>query len=46
MENNSTLEKVLLVCSSNAELLRIVGATLDSKAAFLPQKYEEEKLEN
>ena len=35
MENNSTLEKVLLVCSRKAELLRLVGATFDSKVASL-----------
>ena len=35
MENNSTLKKVLLVCNRNAELLRLVGATFDSKVAFL-----------
>ena len=31
MENNSTLEKVSLVCNRNAELLRLVGATFESK---------------
>ena len=35
LENNSTLEKVLLVCNSNAKLLRLVEATIDSKVAFL-----------
>ena len=35
MENNSTLEKVLLVCNRNAELLQVVGATFDSKVASL-----------
>ena len=35
MENNSTLEKVLLVCNRNAELLRLVGATFDFKMASL-----------
>ena len=35
MENNSTLEKVLLVCHRNAELLQLVGGTFDSKAASL-----------
>ena len=35
MENNPTLEKVLLVCNRNAELLRLVGASFDSKVAFL-----------
>ena len=33
MEKNLTLEKVLIVCNRNAELL--VGATIDSKVAFL-----------
>ena len=35
MKNNATLEKVLLVCKKNAVLLRLVGATLDFKVAFL-----------
>ena len=35
MENNSTLEKVLLVCNRNTELLRLVGATFDIKVASL-----------
>ena len=35
MENNSTLEKFLLECNRNAKLLRLVGATFDSKVAFL-----------
>ena len=35
MENNSPLENVLLVCNKNADLLRSVGATFDSKVAFL-----------
>ena len=35
MENKSTLEKVLLVCNRNGELLRLVGATSDSKVASL-----------
>ena len=35
MENNSMLEKVLLICNRNAELLRLVVATFDSKVAFL-----------
>ena len=35
MENNSTLVKVLLVCNRNAELLRLVETTFDSKVAFL-----------
>ena len=34
MENNSTLEKILLVCNRNVELLRLLGATFDSKVAF------------
>ena len=33
MENNLTLEKVLLVCNRNAELERLVGATFDWKLA-------------
>ena len=33
MEDNSTLEQVSLVCKSNAELLRLVEATFDSKVA-------------
>ena len=40
MENNRTLEKVLLVCNRNAELLRLVGATFNSKVD------EEEKFHN
>ena len=35
IENNSTLEKVLLVCIRNAELLRLVEAIFDSKVASL-----------
>ena len=35
MVNNSTLEKVLLVCNRNAELLRLVRATFDSKVVSL-----------
>ena len=35
MEYNSMLEKVLLVCNRNIELLRLVGATFVSKVAFL-----------
>ena len=38
MENNSMLKKVLLVCNKNAELLRLVGATFESKV--------EEKFDN
>ena len=45
MENNSKLEKVLLACNRNAELLRLVGATFDSKNNFL-QKNEEKKFDN
>ena len=33
MENNLTLEKILLVFNRNAELLRLVGATFYSKVA-------------
>ena len=33
MDNNSTLEKVLLMCNRNADLLQLVEATLDSKVA-------------
>ena len=35
MENKLKLTKVLLVCNRNAELLRLVRATFDSKLAFL-----------
>ena len=35
LENNSTLEKILLVFNRYAELLRLVGATFDSKVASL-----------
>ena len=35
MENNSTLEKILLVFKRNDELLRLVGATFYSKVASL-----------
>ena len=35
MENNSTLENVLLVCNRNAKLLLLVGATFISKLASL-----------
>ena len=35
MENNSTLEKVLLVCKRNAQVLKLAGTTLDSKVASL-----------
>ena len=37
MENNSKLEKVLRtsVCNNKGELLRLVGATFDSKVTSL-----------
>ena len=35
LENNSTLEKVLLICNRNAELLRLVAVSFDSKVANL-----------
>ena len=35
MKNSLTLENVLLACNRNAELLRLVGAPYDSKAASL-----------
>ena len=35
MKNNTTLEKVLLVCNRNAELLRLVKANFNSKVAPL-----------
>ena len=35
IKNNSMFEKVLLVCNRNAELLRLIGATIDSKVASL-----------
>ena len=35
MENNSTLEQVLLVCNRNAELLRLVGAIFYFKVTSL-----------
>ena len=41
MENNSTLEKILLVFNRNAELLRLVGTTFYSKMASLRRKDEE-----
>ena len=43
MENNSTLEKVLLVCNRNRQILWLVGATFQSGFS---QKVEEEKCEN
>ena len=33
MENNPTLEKVILVCNRNAELWRLVEVTFDSKVS-------------
>ena len=38
MVNNLRLDKVLLVCNRNAELLRLVEATFDSKVAFHRRK--------
>ena len=35
MENNTTLEQVLLVCNWNVELLGLVEATFDYKVASL-----------
>ena len=35
MDNNSSLEQVLLVFNRNAELLQLVGTASDSKAASL-----------
>ena len=35
MEYDLTLEKVLLMCNRNAELLRLVGGTFDSQVASL-----------
>ena len=35
VENSPKLKKVLLVCNRNADLLRLVGATFDSKVATL-----------
>ena len=34
MENNSTLEKILLVCNRNTDLLRLVEGTFDSKVTL------------
>ena len=45
MENNSTLEKILLVVNRNAELLRLVGATFYSQSGF-SQKDDEEKFDH
>ena len=44
MEKNSTLEKVLLVCSSNAELLQLVRATFDSKVASFRSMRKKNKI--
>ena len=41
MKNISTLEKVSLVCNRNAELLRLVGATIDSNVVFLRRMRKE-----
>ena len=38
MENNSMLEKLLLVCNGKAELLRLAEATFDSKVASLRRR--------
>ena len=46
MENNSTLEKILLAFNKNTELLRLVGATFYSKVASVSQKDDEEKLDH
>ena len=40
MENNSTLKKVLLVCNSKGELLRLAGATFDSKVASFQRMWK------
>ena len=45
MENNSTLENVLLVRNRNAQLLWLVGTTFNSKVASL-KKDREEKFDN
>ena len=42
MENNSALEKILLVFNRNAELLRLVGATFYG----FSQKDDEEKFDH
>ena len=41
MENNSTLEKVLLVYKRKGELLRSVGTTSDYKVTFLSRMMKE-----
>ena len=40
MKNNSTLEKVLLVCNKNAELLRLVGATFNFNTDSLRRMWQ------
>ena len=35
MENNSALDKVLLVCNRNVKVLRLIRTTFDFKVAFL-----------
>ena len=35
MENNATMEKALLFCNRKADLLRLVGATFDSKVVSI-----------
>ena len=45
MENNLTLEKVLLVCNRYSELLRLARATFVSTTGY-SQKDEEEKFDN
>ena len=45
MVNNSTWEKVLLVCNRNAELLRLVVETVGSKVAFL-RRMRKKKIDN
>ena len=45
MSNNSTLEKVFLVCNRNAKLLRLVGAAFDAKSGF-SQRDKDEKFDN
>ena len=43
MENSSTLERVLLVCNRKAEVLRLVGATFDSRMASPRRMFSEKK---
>ena len=45
MENNSTLEKILLMFNRNAELLRLVGATFVFQSGF-SQKDDDEKFDH